>query len=498
MRERSEKNTHDIIIFGTGQVARKWLPLLEKEYRILFCVDNDAEKWGKKFENYMIKPPYEIKNCEYDVAIMVSGQYRKEIQQQLVQMGISNSRIHVCRRLPLNNDEFVLYPLNAEGVQETGLALRQYDLLNAEESETGCKKVMVFCIYFSVYTKQLIENISKRYNDIEFSLLTKDAENKENIIAENLKHIYCYHTLSDLKTILAQLPLYDAMQLLWMEWEWAYFYRLIRTKTKKLNLNVGGSDFYRVGTVARDFKRKLIENADTITAETEGTIKDFKEYYGAIAQKTDLLPFGVEVLGYIKENVNVSRDSIKKKFGISTDKVIVTCGHNANRAHQHLDIIEAVSRLSEDIKRQVFFVFPMTYNQVNEEYIREVADSLDKNKLEYAILTKFMNFQEMAEYAIISDIMIHVQTTDQLSSTMLEEMYAGSIVIAGKWLPYRSLHEMGIYFIDVDTIPDVTEVLEDVVTNIDVYRVKCKGNAELIWQHSSWEALAPKWHALWD
>lgn len=498
MRGSLGKNTHDIIIFGTGQVARKWIPLLEKEYRILFCVDNDAEKWGKKFGNYLIKPPCEIENYEYDVAIMTSGQYGKEIQNQLVQMGISDTRICKRRRIPLYNDEFELYPLNAEGVQETGLVLRQYDLLNSEESETGCRKVMIFCLFFSVYTKQLIENISKRYNDIEFSLLTRDVENKENIIAENLKHIYCYHTLRDLKTILDQLPVYDAMQLLWMEWEWAYFYRLIRTKAKKLNLNVGGSDFYRAGTEARDFKRKLIESADTITAETEGTIKDFKEYYGAIAQKTGLLPFGVEVLGYIKENADVSHDSIKKKFGIPTDKVIVTCGHNANRAHQHMDIIEAVSRLSENIKRQVVFVFPMTYNQVNEEYIKEVADSLEKNKLEYVILMKFMNFQEMAEYAMISDIMIHVQTTDQLSSTMLEEMYAGSIVIAGSWLPYKSLHEMGIYFLDVDAVSDVTNTLQNVVLNMEEYKKRCTGNSSIVWKHSSWEELASRWHMLWE
>ena len=114
------------------------------------------------------------------------------------------------------------------------------------------------------------------------------------------------------------------------------------------------------------------------------------------------------------------------------------------------------------------------------------------------ILTEFMDFQSMAQYAMISDIMLHVQTTDQLSSTMLEEMYAGSIVIAGSWLPYKSLRKKGVYFIDVDTISDIISVLSDVVTNIEQYKEKCRDNAKIIWKYSSWDELAPRWRALRD
>ena len=127
-----------------------------------------------------------------------------------------------------------------------------------------------------------------------------------------------------------------------------------------------------------------------------------------------------------------------------------------------------------------------------------MKDRLSKSGLEFVVFTDFMDFQDMAEYALISDIMLHVQTTDQLSSTMLEEIYAESIVIAGKWLPYSSLHEMGIYFLDVDEIKDITCLLEDVVMNINEYKQRCRGNSDIVWNHSSWNALAPKWHALWE
>lgn len=491
MTEAVERRMSSLIIFGTGEVGKRVIHLLEKKYDILFCTDNDQGKWGKSFEKYVIKSPEKIRDYDCGIVVAVSGKYENEIIGQLIHMGIGENRIYFLR-------QNVIYPLNAEKIRGTGIPLIQYDLLHAKEEKTGNRKVMVLCSAFSVYTKQLIENISVRYVDIDFSLLTCAEESRDKIIAKALKHIYCYRTLRDLKTILEQLPVYDAMQMLWIEQQWVYCRYLIRKKTKKLNLNVGGSDFYRASTEEREYKRNLLEKADRITAETKQTIQDFKGYYGKIAQKTDLLSFGIEVLDFIKRNACVSRDSIKEKFGFPTDKIIVTCGHNANRAHQHIKIIEAIENLSEDIKKQLVLVFPMTYNQINEEYIGEVSDALDGKGIEYAILTKFMDFQEMAEYALISDIMIHVQTTDQLSSTMLEEMYAGSVVIAGSWLPYQSLHEMGIYFLDVDTIPDVTELLQDIVLNMKNYKEKCAGNREIIWKHSAWDELAPKWHGLWE
>ena len=102
----------------------------------------------------------------------------------------------------------------------------------------------------------------------------------------------------------------------------------------------------------------------------------------------------------------------------------------------------------------------------------------------------------MGQYDIISDIMIHVQTTDTLSSTMLEEMYTGSVILAGKWLPYQVLHNRNLYFIDVDTIDAVSHNIEMIVRNMDYYREKCKCNKEIIWKYHSWDSLISQWHDL--
>lgn len=481
----------DIIVFGAGKAGKNAMPFLESQYHILFYVDNDEKKWGSVFGNYQVHSPGEIRNYDCAVVSVLNGyNLGLEIVEQLEQMEVKHERIYFCSRLD-STSQLEIYPLKR--------TLIQYDLFHAEEQQIDYKKVLIFCRGCSVYAKQLIENMAKRYDDIEFSLLTCKEENKDQIVSEQLKHIYYFRTMLDLRTILEQMPMYDAMQLLWIEKEWVYFHNLIRSKTKRLNLNIGGSDFYRASNTERDYKKKLIECADRVIGQTEDTAENFRSYYGDVAaDKLCCFPYGIEVLNYINLNKDKDKNTLRRKYHIPLNKIVITCGHNAGQAHQHIEMIEVINRLPAKIKEQIVCVFPMTYPQGCNEYIDVVDNRLKQTDLQYVILKNFMDFQGMAEYALISDIMIHVQTTDQLSSSMLEEMYAGSIVIAGSWLPYKSLRKMGIYFLDVDTISDLTAVLEDVIVNMESYKDKCKENRALIRQYSSWDEVAPKWHALWE
>lgn len=489
----------NIIVFGTGDIAKSVLPLLKEKFNILFCVDNNEKKWNQKFIEYDVKSPDEINKHDCDVVI-VSTKYNIEICHQLQQMGVDDKRIHFCRRVSsFGKLTYDIYPINENEIESKDVDLKSYDLLNRDETLTLSKKVMVFAAFYSTYTKQLIENMSSRYDDVEISLLTCSPESKDLIKADNLKHIYCFQTMADLKTILEKLPVYDVMQFLWIENEWVYFSELLRKKTKRLNLNVGGSDFYRVGKAGRDYKKTLVACADIVTAETEDTLRAFSKYYKEeIGNRTGLLPFGIGVLDCI-DKVDVSqKDTIKQKYQIPNDKIIVTCGHNAIENHQHMKILEAVDKMSDEIKSKIVCVFPMTYPKEQDAYINLVESALVKAKINYVILKRFMDFYAMAEYACISDVMIHVQTTDQLSSAMLEEMYAESVVIAGKWLPYDSLHQKGVFFLDVNEIPEITHKLEEVVEHIETYQHRCKVNPEIIHQNYSWDAVASRWHELWQ
>lgn len=487
----------DLVIFGASGFGEKAMPYLEKKYNIVCWLDNNSDKWGKKYKNYFVRNPKEL--VGFQGKIMITSVWQLEIEEQLISLGFHPCQIYSLSICQTDTGyHYEEYPLNEKFLEPTGKDLQEYDLCDNAEIENGKIKVMLFCTFYSVYTKQLAENMAKRYMDLEFSLITSDSSYKDGVNSGSLNHIYVFHNRRELKTILEQIPVYSAMQLLWIEPEWCYFSRLIRQKSRHLNLNVGGSDFYRADKKTREYKRRLIREADIITAETPETVKDFMEYYGADAEgKMGLLPFGIPVLDEIDALQKSDRNNFRKMFGIPEGKVVVTCGHNGIRFHQHFAIIDAIEALPAYIKEQMIFVFPMTYPNGQEKYIGEVRRALEQTKLDYLILTKYMDLREMAMYALVSDIMIHVQVTDQLSSTMLEEMYAGSLVIAGSWLPYSGLHEEGIYFLDVDAVSDITFLLEEISAHMEEYKKKCVPNRLLVYAHSSWEVLSKRWYKLW-
>lgn len=75
--------------------------------------------------------------------------------------------------------------------------------------------------------------------------MTGAKETKNMINNESIAHIYYFESMQDINDILHKLPQYDVAQLLWIEEIWVYFAEEIGAKFKKLNICVGGSDFYR-------------------------------------------------------------------------------------------------------------------------------------------------------------------------------------------------------------------------------------------------------------
>ena len=274
----------------------------------------DEGKWGTEISGIEVKEPSILKN--YEGKIVIASIFYWEISKQLYNFGLTKEKIYISKRKKDNDGiyKYQILPLESGLLEICNKDLIAFDLYNKEEAVSDNKKVLIFCSSYSVYTKQLVENMCLIYSDIEVSIITSDRSTKDNISAKALKHIYLYDTYIDLKTILEKLPVYDVMQLLWIEEPWAYFYNYIRKKSRKLNLNVGGSDFYRAKKSEREAKRRLIECADNITAENQETIDAFLEYYGnGLACKMQILPFGVEVLDYIKK-VTTDKKQIRKKF----------------------------------------------------------------------------------------------------------------------------------------------------------------------------------------
>src|SRR3989304_10346614 len=105
---------------------------------------------------------------------------------------------------------------------------------------------------------------------------------------------------------------------------------------------------------------------------------------------------------------------------------------------------------------------------------------MNESNLNYKIMKSMLNIEDIARLRLIANIVLNIQTTDQLSASVQEHLFAGNIVIVGKWLPYDIYDEMGIFFVRAGDLNTLGKKLVDCIINHDEMVKKCINNAEII------------------
>jgi len=390
------------------------------------------------------------------------------------------------------------------------LAIRGFDL---EEYSVIMSKqqlnILLLCSFESTYVTQLRENIKNKCPYSKISLLTNERAKAGYLQKINLdegEDIYSYRSSSvkfwfETDKIIRLLPKFDIIHSLWMEKPWGCHAKTLKSKTECLLCSVGGSDLYRDSKkkICKAYQLNLLNHSDWFSSENNETKEEFIRTYG---RKYETIPhtinrFGVDIFDALI-NRKTTRIHNNRILDVPSDKIVICCGYNANPAHQHIDMIQSFQKFPQAMLEKLFFIFPMTYGVMDKGYIDKIKSSLNEFTNNYTILEKFMSTDETAEVVENTDIMIHVQTTDQMSSTMLAHMYYGNIVIAGAWLPYSSLKERGIYFVSVETVKRLEQVLLDIVENYEIYKKRCDNNPALVYSMSSWDVCVKEWIAVYE
>jgi hypothetical protein len=193
------------------------------------------------------------------------------------------------------------------------------------------------------------------------------------------------------------------------------------------------------------------------------------------------------------ENKNVA----KKTIGLPPDSIIIVCGYNAKAHQNHIAVLESVFPLINSLPKKTLFVFPMVYG--DKDYRKKLEVLLMKSGLDYRILDTFMSDIDMARLRYVTDIMVNVQETDQLSGTFQEHIYAGSIAICGSWLPYRILEDRRVYLVKVDSPNETGEKILHVLSRLDEYRKRSENNPAAIGDLGRWDIIMKDWdHAYQD
>jgi hypothetical protein len=227
----------------------------------------------------------------------------------------------------------------------------------------------------------------------------------------------------------------------------------------KIMITPWGSDVYRIPYKFQKLLAKYaFKTADYISVHPIKFKKDIKDIlYLSDSQIVDI-EFGSKIIDTIQEIYNdQSKETIKDEWGLP-EKYLIACGYNGNPAHNHLEIINAFKKIKTHITKDVCLVFPFTYGS-NVEYYNKVKQELDSLKICYKIYDSFLSDVDMAKLRIITDMFIHVQTSDSYSASLQEYLLTDTKVINGSWLRYPDFEKSGMPYYLLDSFQELPELI---------------------------------------
>jgi hypothetical protein len=464
----------EIVLFGASKLGEIAFEHLKNKYNIIAFIDNDKNKWGKNINEIEVLNPECIKNNR-SYKVIITSAYYLEIIDQLNKLGIEDIEIYFSNNM------------------SNGFHLEKIVEVNINKSKGS--NILLIISFYSIYIEEYIKNIYSEY-EIKVDILTRDKLYLERIDSRYVNNIYYYNNYEVFSKII-RCNQYQCIHLHYVEQMYCKVANVIRENCQRFIITYWGSDFYRQTNNDRILEKKMLNDADIITFDNESMLKEFCTELGDdFRSKCVIKRFGLSALDYIKNN-KTDIIQIKRENDIPEDKIIIMCGYNGKKEQNHIPLIKSIVKLDPVIKEKIYLVVPMTYGVLEYGYVLQIKEMLEEGNIQFKILEKFMDFVEISNLTKIVDIMIHVQTTDSLSATMLEHLYAGNIVIAGNWLPYDELKDINVEFISIDIMEDITYKISGIVNNIDEERKKYEVNSKIIYELSSWNNNVSKWNELY-
>jgi hypothetical protein len=276
---------------------------------------------------------------------------------------------------------------------------------------------------------------------------------------------------------------------------------LVKKLKCKLIVSIWGSDFLRASYYKKKQMLPILKYASKITIANSVAKDFFLDYYNGTISNTKIVlcRFFIEPLDALKKNIEKSNKTQSKLFFGFSKKIVVTVGYNASVMQQHIEILKSIEsninlcKICDDIE----FVIPLTYPK-NMDYIKEIENLIKKSKFKFTLLTSFLSAEQISHLRIASDIMIQLQTTDMLSASMLEHMYANNIVITGTWLPYNDLKQWGLIYKEVEEVKYLGQKLHEILLNFDNLIIKTNVNSTILEQKFNRNEIISQWVNLYN
>lgn len=335
--------------------------------------------------------------------------------------------------------------------------------------------------------------VSSKHQHIYHNIFSIHKNSKLFNLLTRIKGVRRFFRLYLYKRLINKLPEYTNVHIHFLSKDNIFIANQFKSTNKILS--IWGSDYYRSNVKDKAKIKDACINANKVTFTNELTRVDFENDFNWTKDNLRICRFGLaplEILETLKEN----RIESKKILQWDTKKTAVTIGYNLSKNQQHLEILKQISSL-KDYSSKVELILPITYGG-DRTYKQEILSLLKQLNFTYKYYDKFLDDLTVSHIRNASDIMVQLQTTDQFSGSMQEHLYTRNIVITGSWLPYQTMKDNGINFIEVDKISDLRNSISNVIKNYDEYFSKTAANPDAVLKLCSWEKNIAKWLELYN
>ncbi len=372
-------------------------------------------------------------------------------------------------------------------------------------------KILVIGDANSIFVQKYIENVHKNPKD-EIVLATHDSSKKDyndfyannNIKVEEFVKTGPLKKIPRIRTLIGAKLWGKKLKKKYGEFDLIHVHALtihsgniaLGAKSKKTGMviTIWGSELLRTSKKGLRKLEKYYDAAEVIVVESKKMKEVFSQKYSnTLKEKIKLAYFGDGIKSAIdKINCKYSIASLREEFGINPNNIVVGIGYNRNPAHRHVQVIDEILKMPQEVTKNVTIVLPMNYGPTNVEYLAKLDNRIAKFKGKCIKVENYLFGEDYAKIICLLDIFVHAQTTDASSATVRECLYANKILLNGAWLHYDYFDDYNIECVEFE-MDNLYEKLLHVLQNIDAYKQKFKYH-DVLEEIMDWNNVAKKWN----
>ena len=239
--------------------------------------------------------------------------------------------------------------------------------------------------------------------------------------------------------------------------------------------------------------------AATNTNVRDAILQDFPCVAG---KEVRIIRFGLSVFDAVEKLGVQSAAEARAQLGYMADKPLICLGYSASAGQRQQDLITYFAEQPE-LLCNYQFVVPVQYGSPEVRLEVEQCCQRMNQKLEAEIfhpLSKFHDPHTSALMRLATTVLINHSVSDAFSGTVQEAVYAGSMVLAAKHLPYESMPGFGTSIKPYDNLEECIsalhpEALSHWKATVEAALPKNRLDLRKI---SSWDGVIDDWFTIID